>query len=97
MPPAARAGDQTSHGTPLAPGLGSSNVIIGGLPAWRIGIDTHFCPLVNILIPHGAGIVTMGSTTVFINNFPAVRAGDSIVECGPPNAILAGCATVLIG
>lgn len=25
----------TAHGSPLAPGPGSSNVLIGGLPAWR--------------------------------------------------------------
>lgn len=35
--PAARVGDQVSHPlTPfLAPGPGSSNVMIGGMPAWR--------------------------------------------------------------
>ena len=33
--PAARAGDITSHGTPLGPGPGSSTVLIGGRPAWR--------------------------------------------------------------
>ncbi|HEV7404002.1 MAG TPA: PAAR domain-containing protein [Chthoniobacteraceae bacterium] len=35
MPPAARLFDLTSHGTPLSPGPGSLDVIIGGLPAWR--------------------------------------------------------------
>ncbi len=35
MPPAARVTDLTSHGTPLAPGTGSPNVLIGFLPAWR--------------------------------------------------------------
>ncbi len=34
-PPAARTGDMTSHGTPLSPGPGSLNVIIGSKPAWR--------------------------------------------------------------
>jgi len=33
--PAARLGDLTNHGTPLAPGLGSATVHIGGSPAWR--------------------------------------------------------------
>src|SRR5919199_2482791 len=33
--PAARITDLTSHGTPLSPGPGSPNVLIGGLPAWR--------------------------------------------------------------
>lgn len=33
--PAARLGDMTAHGSPLAPGIGSPNVMIGGMPAWR--------------------------------------------------------------
>ena len=32
MPPAARVGDLTGHGTPLAPGPGSPNVFVGGKP-----------------------------------------------------------------
>ena len=35
MPPAVRLGDSTQHGTPLAPGTGSLNVLIGNKPAWR--------------------------------------------------------------
>jgi len=33
--PAARVGDTTAHGCPLAPGPGSTNVFIGGMPAWK--------------------------------------------------------------
>ena len=33
--PAARFTDLTSHGTPMVPGTGSLNVLIGYLPAWR--------------------------------------------------------------
>ncbi|MDB6077316.1 MAG: motif protein [Akkermansiaceae bacterium] len=33
--PAARVSDSTAHGSPLAPGPGSANVFIGGMPAWR--------------------------------------------------------------
>jgi uncharacterized Zn-binding protein involved in type VI secretion len=97
MPMAARIGDSTSHGTPLAPGPGSTNVLIGGMPAWRATLDTHTCPLVTVLVPHVGGVVAMGSTTVMINNLPAARQGDTIVEAGPPNAILMGCPTVVIG
>lgn len=95
--PAARVGDSTAHGTPLAPGPGSTNVLIAGLPAWRVGMDFHACPLVTGLVPHVGGMVAMGSTTVLINNMPAARMGDSIVEGGPPNSIAMGEATVLIG
>ena len=100
MPPAARVGDQTSHGTPLAPGPGSVNVLIGGMPAWRATADFHTCPLATPgtpPIPHVGGVVAMGSVTVFINNLPAARQGDMIVETGPPNSIAMGCPTVLIG
>ena len=95
--PAARVGDQTSHGTPLSPGPGSVNVLIGGKPAWRAAAETHTCPLVTALVPHVGGVVAMGSTTVLINNLPAARLGDQVVEVGPPNAIVLGEMTVLIG
>lgn len=97
MPLAARVGDQTSHGTPLAFGPGSVNVLIGGMPAWRAVADFHTCPLVTGVVPHVGGVVAMGSATVFINNLPAARQGDVIVEAGPTNAIVMGCPTVLIG
>jgi uncharacterized Zn-binding protein involved in type VI secretion len=95
--PAARVGDQTSHGTPLGPGPGSSNVLIGGAPAWRAGSDFHGCPLSNGPQPHVGGTVAVGSATVFINALPAARQGDQVVEAGPPNAIVIGAPTVLIG
>ena len=96
--PAARVGDQTSHGTPLAPGPGSVNVLIGGKPAWRATSDFHTCPLVDPPgKPHVGGIVAVGSTTVLINSLPAARQTDQIVELGAPNPILLGEPTVLIG
>lgn len=97
MPPAARMGDVTSHGTPLAPGPGSPNVLIGGLPAWRATADFHTCPLVTGVVPHVGGVVAMGSATVLINNLPAVRQGDMITESGPPNSVAIGEMTVMIG
>ena len=97
MPPAARMGDLTSHGTPLSPGPGSLDVLIGGKPAWRATADFHTCPLVTGVVPHVGGVVMMGSTTVLINNLPAARQGDMIVESGPPNSIALGEMTVMIG
>ncbi|MBL7208495.1 MAG: PAAR domain-containing protein [Dehalococcoidia bacterium] len=97
MPLAARVGDMTSHGTPLGPGPGSTNVLIGGMPAWRATSDFHNCPLLTGTVPHVGGIVPAGSVTVLINNLPAVRQGDMITESGPPNSIVMGCPTVLIG
>lgn len=97
MPPAARLGDVTSHGTPLGPGPGCPTVLIGGTPAWRAASDFHACPLVTGVVPHVGGVVALGSLTVLIGGLPAARLGDSIVEVGPPNAIAMGCLTVLIG
>jgi uncharacterized Zn-binding protein involved in type VI secretion len=97
MPAAARVGDMTSHGTPLGPGPGSTNVLIGGMPAWRATSDFHTCPLVTGTVPHSGGVVSLGSTTVLINNLPSARQGDVIVESGPPNTIAMGCVNVMIG
>lgn len=95
--PAARLGDQTSHGTPLVPGIGSINVLIGGRFAWRATVDVHVCPLVDGVKPHVGGVVLVGSTSVFINGLPAVRQGDQVVEAGAPNVIAVGEPSVLIG
>lgn len=98
MPLAARVGDITSHGSPLGPGPGSPNVLIGGMPAWRATSDFHACPLVSGTVPHAGGVVAVGSTTVLINGLPAARQGDMVVESGGgPNSIAMGCPTVLIG
>ena len=102
MPPAARITDSTTHGTPLAPGPGSPDVLIGGLPAWRALTDQHACPAVSISGADGVGMVMMGSTTVFIDFMMACRLGDIVVEVpglamGPANPIIMGEMTVIIG
>lgn len=95
--PAARLSDSTSHGTPLLPGPGCTQVLIGSLPAWRVGSDTHACPLFNGIPPHVGGVVTVGSTSVLIGGLPAARMGDTITEAGGPNVIVSGATNVLIG
>ena len=95
--PAARVGDQTSHGTPLSPGPGSTNVLIGNKPAWRAAADFHTCPLFDGPKPHVGGLVAVGSTTVLISGLPAARQGDQVVEASAPNSIVLGEPTVLIG
>lgn len=160
--PAARAGDSVSHAAPpvLGPAPGSTDVMIGNMPAWRgVGAaaaaaileakeaskklieeaeettakatsadkaaaetaeetlkaaeaaamgsmiagaaglaDQHVCTTVLPIPPHGAGVVVDGSQTVLINDLPACREGDTIVEpVGPPNLISKGESTVIIG
>jgi uncharacterized Zn-binding protein involved in type VI secretion len=92
--PAARATDM--HTCPESDGpvphiggpiiTGSPNVLIGGLPAARVG-DPVTCvgPLDTI---------AMGSTMVLINGMPAARMGDQTAHGG---VIVGGMATVLIG
>ena len=48
--------------------------------------------------PHGPGVVIDGSATVMIMNMPACRMGDTLLEAlGPPNKIVGGLPTVIIG
>jgi len=95
--PAARLGDQTAHGGAIV--VGVPTVLIGGMPAARVG-DMHVCPMLNPGTPpppHVGGPVAMGSPTVLIGGAPAARMGDMATCAGPPDTIAAGCPTVLIG
>ncbi len=72
-------------GGPILP-PGCPTVLIGGMPAARVG-DMAVCvgPPDSIIL---------GSSTVLIGNMPAARAGDSTAHGG---TIMPGCPTVLIG
>lgn len=97
-PMAARVNDLTAHGSPLMPGIGSTDVLIGNMPAWRAQMDFHACPIVKGLIPDVGGMVMFGSPTVMIDFMMACRMGDMVVEIpGGPNPIVMGCPTVMIG
>lgn len=62
------------------------------------GADIHVCATPLPIPPHGPGVVVDGSQTVLINGLPACRQGDTIIEAlGPPNKIVVGLPTVLIG
>lgn len=98
MPPAARMGDATAHGGSIV--VGAPNVLIGGQPAARVG-DMHVCPMATPgtpPIPHvGGPILPPGSPTVLIAGMPAARMGDMALCVGPPDAIIMGFPTVIIG
>ena len=95
--PAARVGDPTAHGGVIT-GPGCPTVLIGGLPAARVG-DIHTCPLFNGPVPHvGGPILPPGAITVLIGGLPAARVGDTATCVGPTDTIVPpGCLTVLIG
>jgi len=95
--PAARVGDMTVHGGTIV--MGCPNVLIGGMPAARLG-DPHVCPLANPAptpVPHVGMPIVMGSLGVFIGGMPAARVGDTAPCTGPPDSIAMGCFTVLMG
>ena len=98
MPPAARLTDLHTCPmvTPAIPpiphvggpivGPGMPTVLIGGLPAARVG-DLAVC-----VGPPDS--IVMGSTTVLIGGVPAARMGDTTAHGG---SIALGFPTVLIG
>ncbi len=95
--PAARIGDTCSHGGAVV--VGCPTVLIGGMPAARMG-DMHVCPMVTPgvpPIPHVGMPIIKGSMGVLIGGMPAARMGDMATCVGPPDTILMGCMTVLIG
>ena len=90
--PAAYAAEQATKGAALA---SMSSAITGAAAA---GADIHACVTPSPVPPHGPGVVINGSATVMINNLPASRMGDTIMEAlGPPNTIVKGETTVIIG
>jgi uncharacterized Zn-binding protein involved in type VI secretion len=95
MPAAARLTDM--HHCPMATaavphvggpitGPGASTVLIGGLPAARVG-DLAACT-------GPSDSIVSGSPTVLITGMPAARAGDATAHGG---TITGGFPTVLIG
>jgi len=95
--PAARIGDTTSHGGSIV--AGAPTVLIGGKPAARAN-DMHVCPMMNPGVPpppHVGGPILLGSPTVLICGQMAARMGDMAQCSGPPDSIIVGCPTVLIG
>lgn len=96
MPPAARITDlhvcpkvepgPVPHvGGPILP-AGEPTVLIGGLPAARLG-DMAVCV-------GPPDTIVSGSGTVLIGGKPAARIGDSTAHGG---VIILGCPTVIIG
>jgi len=89
--PAAKAAEEAAKTAALA-AMSSTITSAAG------GADIHMCTTPLPIPPHGPGVVVDGSKTVMINNLPACRMMDTIVEAlGPPNKIAMGEPTVIIG
>ncbi len=105
MPPQCRVGDfahcgADAHGKPCCshsvegPGiLGSFNINVNGRMAMRLadpGVHGSCCG-------PNTWVTAMGSTTVFFNNRPAVRFGDTTTHCGGTGSMIQGSLNVLVG
>jgi uncharacterized Zn-binding protein involved in type VI secretion len=68
-----------------------------GKPAARL-TDMHVCPMVTGIVPHVGGlIISPGVPNVLIAGMPAAVVGDICTCIGPPDSIVLGSATVIIG
>jgi uncharacterized Zn-binding protein involved in type VI secretion len=68
-----------------------------GMPAARIG-DMHVCPMVTGIVPHvGGPILPPCMPTVLTGSIPQARVGDMATCVGPPDVIVVGAFTVLVG
>ncbi len=97
---AAVPGGAAAAGVAYAQGLQAAAAATVGAAFQAIAgtTDLHNCPIPCPIPPHGPGVVTQASTSVFVNNLPAVRQADNVVEaCGGSNAIAMGAPTVFIG
>jgi uncharacterized Zn-binding protein involved in type VI secretion len=97
--PAAATAAATARATAESLKAASAAAMSGTIGAAAAGgASMHACTVPWPLPPHGPGVVIDGSSTVMIENMPACRMGDTIVEAiGPPNKIVMGCPTVIVG
>jgi uncharacterized Zn-binding protein involved in type VI secretion len=66
-------------------------------PAARL-TDMHTCPMVTGVVPHvGGPILPPCAPQVLIGYLPAARVTDMATCVGPPDVIVKGSATVMIG
>ncbi|HVJ51656.1 MAG TPA: PAAR domain-containing protein [Aliidongia sp.] len=83
---------------------GGVTVLIGGMPAARVGDMSQPCMLPGC-VPAGPGVIQMGSATVLICGQPAARVGDMTMHAScvapipsPTGQVMPpGCPTVMIG
>jgi uncharacterized Zn-binding protein involved in type VI secretion len=68
-----------------------------GMPAARV-TDMHVCPMVTGVVPHvGGPILPPCCTTVLTGSLPQARVTDLATCVGPPDMIVLGSFTVLVG
>lgn len=88
-------------GLPLAIIKGAPTVMIGKMPAARVGDMSGPCTLPGC-VPAGPGIISMGSATVMIAKMPAARANDMTAHAScvapipaPVGKVMSPCCTTV--
>lgn len=75
--PAARIGDPTAHGNPLAPGPPSTTVIIGGQPAWWGCSAAALGAIMGAVASAAQNIATAAAASAASKGTPAGPAADA--------------------
>jgi uncharacterized Zn-binding protein involved in type VI secretion len=75
--PAARIGDATAHGNPLAPGPPSPDVIIGGQPAWWGCSPAALAGIMNAIASAAAEIAKASAAAAAAKGSPGGPAADA--------------------
>jgi uncharacterized Zn-binding protein involved in type VI secretion len=86
MPPAARITDITVHGTPMLPGTGSPNVLIGGLPAWRAMSPAAVAAFMKLVADIMVNVNKL-ATALSSNNVPAGAQATKALSDQVPQAL----------
>ena len=75
--PAARIGDATAHGNPLAPGPPSSTVIIGGQPAWWGCSAAALAAIMSAIATSAENIAKASAAATAAKGTPGSAAADA--------------------
>jgi uncharacterized Zn-binding protein involved in type VI secretion len=95
MPAATRIGDaDVPHCSGMTRAQGSPNVYVNSIPWSRQGDLNVVHLLPGDPCPSHAAPITIGSTSVFVNNKGAGRVGDAITAC---TSVAAGSSNVFAG
>lgn len=86
MPAAARVTDMTIHGTPFVPGIGSTNVLIGNLPALRAMSPAAVASFVALIAKIAVNAQKL-ATAITSNNVPAAAEATNNLKDDVPAAI----------
>lgn len=83
MPAAARITDITVHGSPMLPGTGSPNVLIGNLPAWRAMSPAAVAGFLSLIAQILVNVNKLAAALTSGNVLAAAEAGKNLEDQVP--------------